>query len=46
MLKFETNASFELDPGVNKSLYGLALQTTDTQKVPITLYNIEIVDFK
>ena len=46
VLKFQTNASFELDPGVNKSLYGLALQTTDAQKIPIKIYNMEIVDFK
>lgn len=47
VIKFSTNASFELDGGNKaKSIEGIVEQTTDGQRVPISIKNAEIVGFK
>ena len=47
VVKFNTNASFELDAGnKNKSISNIVVQTTDGQRVPISISNAEVVGFK
>ena len=47
VLQFETNASFELDAGnKGKSIANIVVQTTDGQKVPISVYNVKRVGYK
>jgi len=47
VLKFKTNASFELDKGIeNPKIKYFAVQTTDAQRVPIDIFNVEKVGFK
>ena len=47
VLQFETNASFELEAGnKGKSIANIVVQTTDGQKVPISVYNVKRVGYK
>ena len=47
IIKFNTNASFEPDIGnAKKSIANIVVQTTDGQRVPISIKNAEIVGFK
>lgn len=47
MIQFETNASFELDIGNRgKSIANIVVQTTDGQRVPISIKNAKIVGYK
>ena len=47
VIKFNTNASFEPDVGnAGKSIADIVVQTTDGQRVPISIKNANIVGFK
>lgn len=47
VLKFNTNASFEPDAGIiNPSIKNITLQSTDTQRIPINIQNVESVEFR
>ena len=47
VIKFNTNASFEPDIGnASKSIADIVMQTTDGQRVPISIKNAQIVGFK
>ena len=47
VLRFTTNASFEPDVGnASKSIANIVVQTTDGQRVPIKISDVEIVGFK
>ena len=47
VIRFNTNASFEPDIGnATKSIADIVVQTTDGQRVPISISNVESVGFK
>ena len=47
VIRFNTNASFEPDIGnKGKSIADIVVQTTDAQRVPISIKNVEIVRYK
>lgn len=47
VIKFETNASFIKDQGnKGKSISDIVVQTTEGERLPISIWNIEIVGFK
>ncbi len=47
VIKFKTNASFAPDEGnATKAIADIVVQTTDGQRVPISIKDIEIVGFK
>ena len=47
VIRFDSNASFEPDIGNRgKSIANIVVQTTDGQRVPISVNNVEIVGFK
>ena len=47
VIQFETNASFEKDAGNRgKSIENIVKQTTDAQRVPISIKNAKIVGYK
>ena len=47
VIQFETNASFEKDAGnIGKSIENIVKQTTDAQRVPISIKNAKIVGYK
>ncbi|WP_177214499.1 polymorphic toxin-type HINT domain-containing protein [Anaeromicropila populeti] len=46
VLEFETSASFSIDTGVNESLYGLAVRTSEGTRLPLRITNIQEVGFK
>lgn len=47
VIEFETKASFEPDIGNRgRSIANIVVQTTDGQRVPITITNVKIVGFK
>ena len=47
VIKFETNASFVPDTGNRgKSISKIVVQTADGQRLPISIYNVEIVGFR
>lgn len=47
VIRFNTNASFEPDIGnKGKSIADIVVQTTDGQRVPISVKDVEIVGFK
>ncbi|MEZ3516334.1 MAG: hypothetical protein K1W37_14055, partial [Lachnospiraceae bacterium] len=47
VIRFSTNASFELDKGnAGKKIGKIVVQTTDGQRIPISIKDAEIVGFK
>ena len=47
VIKFKTNASFVLDTGnTGKSISNIVVQTTEGQRLPISISDVEIVGFK
>ncbi len=47
VIRFSTNASFELDKGnADKKIGKIVVQTTDGQRIPISIKDAEIVGFK
>ncbi len=47
VLKFQTNASFQKDKGnAGKSIAKFVVESTDGQRVPIPIWNVESVGFK
>ena len=47
VLKFQTNASFQKDKGnAEKSIAKFVVESTDGQRVPIPIWNVESVGFK
>lgn len=47
VIKFKTNASFVLDTGnKEKSISNIVVQTTEGQRLPISISDVEIVGFK
>ena len=47
VISFETNASFTQDTGnIGKPISNIVVQTTEGQKLPISISNIEMVGFK
>ena len=47
VIQFNTNASFEPDiENKGKSIANIVVQTTDGQRVPISVKNVNIVGFK
>ena len=47
VIKFKTNASFVLDTGnIGKSISNIVVQTSEAQRLPISISDVEIVGFK